>query len=398
MGLVIIWHLGNTWLYAGYAQAALGNYAYSGLCKYKCLCLKFSGCSRHKGSVMKFQLRPGAWVSRAAILLLYAPLFNWAFFSVALSNMQLFSWQQSKEIAFVQFVSGLICWLCVCALEKLDIKGSQSSAFFLGKYCIAVTIGGLLAFKLAFALKLDHTLNNNLPVLPFMVAWMEAALFTAIRHILMQNQRQLVLEKNYKAAQYSALKAQLNPHFLFNTLNLLSSEIEGNPEKAVYILDELSGLLRRVLSGSSKTSVSLEKELELIRHYLALQAMRFEDNLQYHIQVANECLNVAVPSLMLQPFVENCFVHGFKDKLKSSKIVIDIQCQKQKLYISIKDNGVGFKADKHNQGQGISLVQDTLELLYGGRHKNLASVQVLSQIGKGTEVVIVLPILPGSHK
>ncbi len=347
---------------------------------------------------MNFLLNNSVWISRASIVLLCAPVFNWAFFSVALSNMQVFTWQQSKEIAFVQFISGFLCWVCVGLIERFKFKFGHSSGFFIGKYCLCIAIGGLLAFKLAFALQLDHTLKNTVPVLPFMVAWMEVALFAAVRHILLQNQQQLILEKNYKAAQYSALKAQLNPHFLFNTLNLLSSEIEHNPDKAVHILDELAGLLRRVLSGSSQTSVPLEKELELIRHYLALQAMRFEDNLQYHIQVDNNCLNVAVPSLMLQPFVENCFVHGFKDKLKSLKIVIDIQRKKQNLCISIKDNGVGFKTDKQKQGQGINLVQDTLELLYGEGHNNFASVQIHSQLGSGTEVIVKLPLSLGSDK
>ena len=342
-------------------------------------------------------IKHSAWTSRTSILLLYAPLFNWAFFSLSLTNIQKFSWQLSSEIAFVHFVTGLLCWLFILLIDRQDFKTKRNTAFFMGRYILATTIGGLVAFKMTFYMGFNQTPENVVPILPFVMAWLEVALFAAIRHILLQNQQQLVLQKNYKAAQYSALKAQLNPHFLFNTLNLLSCEIENNPEKALDILDELAGLLRRVLHSSSKPNVTLELELELIRHYLALQEMRFEDNLNYKILLDDDCLPVQVPSLILQPIVENCFIHGFKNNLVSAEITISIKQQGPSLFISVKDNGCGFDTSKKVSGHGMALVRDTLALLYSGHPKDSASLQIQSQQGSGTEVIIKLPVITGSQ-
>ncbi len=342
-------------------------------------------------------IKHSAWVSRTSILLLYAPLFNWAFFSLSLTNIQKFSWQLSTEIAFVHFVTGLLCWLFILLIERQDLKIKGNTAFFMGRYFLGTTLGGLIAFKMASQLGFDQTPENIVPILPFVMAWLEVALFTAIRHILLQNQQQLILQKNYKTAQYSALKAQLNPHFLFNTLNLLSCEIESNPEKALHILDELAGLLRRVLNSSSKPNVTLELELELICHYLALQEMRFEENLNYKILVDDDCLQIQVPSLILQPIVENCFVHGFKNNLVLAEITITVKQHGTSLFISVKDNGCGFDTAKEGRSHGTALVRDTLALLYSGHHKDAASLQIQSKLGSGTEVTLKLPIITGSQ-
>ncbi|MGI9288073.1 MAG: sensor histidine kinase, partial [Pseudomonadales bacterium] len=168
-----------------------------------------------------------------------------------------------------------------------------------------------------------------------------------------------------KTAQDAALKAQLNPHFRFNTLNLISAESEENPKKAGVVVDQLADLLRAVLQASNRLQSSLKQEVEIAQHYLELQKQRFEGRLEYAIDVQENLMLMSVPPLLLQPLVENSIVHGFSKRKDTGHIQITATAADKQLCIRVVDDGEGFDTRTLNVGHGISIVKDTLALLYG---------------------------------
>ncbi len=202
------------------------------------------------------------------------------------------------------------------------------------------------------------------------------------------------LEGQLTAAQLKALRMQLQPHFLFNTLNTISSLVEGDARGARKVLSRLGNMLRIMLDEYKQQTIPLEKELEYIGSYLDIEQARFHDRLEVAITVAPEVKQASVPTLILQPLVENAIKHGFSKQAGSGRISIQAQANNhaggQQLELVVADNGRGV-ADvaqlAHRPGIGLNNVRERLEQLYGNRH----SFQVQSAIGQGFTVKISLP-------
>src|SRR5271167_4451988 len=159
---------------------------------------------------------------------------------------------------------------------------------------------------------------------------------TRIEMNLEQNQ-QLLLK-----ARMDALTAQINPHFLFNTLNTVSSLIRYDPDMARGVVIKLSNILRRLLR-KHETFVPLQEELDFIDDYLDIEVARFGgDNLQIHKQIEEHTLDAFVPSMLLQPIVENALKHGLAAKLGGGEITIRTSIRDARLILEIEDNGVGI--------------------------------------------------------
>lgn len=325
---------------------------------------------------------------RPLILLVYLPVFNWLFFSLALVNTQLFTWELAFRLALLLWLATAFCLASLVIVEKYVSPSRDSSRYFIAKYSAGAILGGWIAYEILAIFSLNDHAHREAPIVPVMVALLEVTLLAAMRHILAQNQRQLLLESNYKAARYTALKAQLNPHFLFNTLNLISSEIDHDPAKAIQIVDEFSELLRAVLNSSTKPTIPLTQEIELVRHYLSIQQMRFSHRFEYVINVEPGCKDECIPALILQPLVENSIVHGFADRKESGLIRINISKLNNRLNIQINDNGGGFNEQHCLRGHGLSIVNDTLKLLYADQ----ARFNIDLSIDRGTSITLEIPI------
>ncbi len=197
-------------------------------------------------------------------------------------------------------------------------------------------------------------------------------------------------------ARMDALSAQINPHFLFNTLNTVASLIRFDPDLARVVLVKLSNILRRLLR-KHESFVPLREELNFIDDYLDIEVVRFgRDNLQIFKQVDDRTLDAFVPSMLLQPIVENSLKHGLAPKLEGGQIYIRTSSHEGRLVIEVEDNGVGIPevrlAQVHSDGIGISNVQERLRVLYGTEfHMNISS-----QEGKGTLIRIEVPELISS--
>src|SRR4030081_3219719 len=204
----------------------------------------------------------------------------------------------------------------------------------------------------------------------------------------LERHQQLLLK-----ARMDALSSQINPHFLFNTLNTVSALIRFDPDTARGVVLKLSNILRRLLR-KHETFVPLREELDFIDDYLDIEVARFgRDNLQIHKQIEEPTLEAFVPSMLLQPIVENALKHGLAAKLGVGEITIRTSTRDARLIIEIEDNGVGIPQDRMSQvfgdGIGISNVHERLRVLYGGDFQ----MNISSREGEGTRIRIEIPEL-----
>ena len=197
-------------------------------------------------------------------------------------------------------------------------------------------------------------------------------------------------EKLLMAARVEALASQINPHFLFNTLTSILSLIRSQPETARVLIVKLSGLLRRLLS-SQEHFVTLREELEAIDEYLDIEKMRFGAKLSVEKQIDPSSLDVVVPSMLLQPIVENSIKHGLEPKVGQGRIVIKSVREKGHTIIDVIDDGVGVSVREapHAKGNGIGLrnVNERLRVIYGANYQ----LQLDSVPGEGTCARVIIP-------
>ncbi|MDJ0645275.1 MAG: histidine kinase [Flavobacteriaceae bacterium] len=182
----------------------------------------------------------------------------------------------------------------------------------------------------------------------------------------LDNQKKLKLEGELRTAalksELSALKAQLNPHFLYNIFNTISASVPAKNEKTRHLIAELSDLFRYQLKASQVDKVTLREELEFVKKYLDLEKERFKERLRINIDVDSEILDEKVPPMLLQPLVENSVKHGLSSLIEGGEIAIIIKKKDGKLTFEITDTGVGIKDKSQVFEQGIGLTNTRLRL------------------------------------
>jgi len=194
-------------------------------------------------------------------------------------------------------------------------------------------------------------------------------------------------------ARMDALSSQINPHFLFNTLNTVTALIRLDPDTARGVVLKLSNILRRLLR-KHETFVPLREELSFIDDYLDIEVARFgHDNLDIVKEIDDVTLETFIPSMLLQPMVENSLKHGLAPKLEGGRILLRTKSKDGRLLIEITDNGVGISKQKmphvYVEGIGLSNVRERLRVLYGEDFK----LDIDSREGQGTTIRIEVPEL-----
>ncbi len=174
------------------------------------------------------------------------------------------------------------------------------------------------------------------------------------------------------SAELRALRAQVNPHFLFNSLNTIAALIPPEPEKAELMTVRLARVFRHVLTHTDKSFSTVEEEIDFVRTYLEIEKVRFGDRLSILIEVSEAAEAATVPSLILQPLVENALKHGLAPKLGANKLTIRGSLTQGYLCLSVEDNGVGLKrADRENatpsMGVGLRNIEERLRTIYGSK-------------------------------
>jgi two-component system LytT family sensor kinase len=209
----------------------------------------------------------------------------------------------------------------------------------------------------------------------------------------LQEQETLLLQ-----ARLDALHNQINPHFLFNTLNSISSLVRFQPETARELILKLSKILRALLSRHD-AFVPLRDEIAFIDDYLGIEMVRFGDKLRFEKQLDEDTLDVIVPSMLLQPLIENSIKHGLAPRIEGGSIWLRARCEQDKLLIELEDNGIGMKgsaelearsgADQQRTRIGMNNIAERLRVLYGEQGK----MQVNPSANSGTLIRIELPIV-----
>ena len=235
-----------------------------------------------------------------------------------------------------------------------------------------------------------------------MVVGTELKIFTSVRiQIKLEEQERLLLQ-----ARMAALQNQINPHFLFNTLNSISSLVRFDPDTAREMILKLATILRRLLN-STDSFVALREEIEFIDNYLAIEVVRFgRDKLKVVKELDPASLEAMVPSMLLQPLVENCIKHGLSPKVEGGSITLRSRLIKSRLVVEVEDDGVGMASAQEfvpengqaqslaGMGIGMANVAERLKVLYG----DAAKMMIENREGGGTLIRLRLPILPNPEE
>jgi len=271
---------------------------------------------------------------------------------------------------------GQVSWemlpLVTCALLELGrvalVRATKPSWLFVidprHDWALALTVLATI-MAVAVPIKIWHNTRNEMK--------------------LEQNQQMLL------QARMDALSRQINPHFLFNTLNTVLALIRFDPDSARVVVLKLSKILRRLLR-KHETFVPLREEIEFIDDYLDVEVARFgRDKLEIVKQIEDDTLESFVPSMLLQPIVENCLKHGLAPKLDGGRIQLRTMTRQGKLVIEIEDNGTGISEEKmphvYVEGIGLSNVRERLRVLYGEDFH----LVIRSREGEGTLIRIEVP-------
>jgi len=221
--------------------------------------------------------------------------------------------------------------------------------------------------------------------------WLVVGLYQSIHFYQAAMERQTIaaqLEMQLSHAELENLKSQLHPHFLFNSLHTIGVLMQEDVDAASHLLVSLGDLLRMALERR-ENEITLQSELEFVSKYLEIEQTRFHDRLKVHMDVPSDLLGVYVPSLALQPLVENAIKHGISADSAAGRLEIAAQRQNGRVCLCVRDDGPGpAPVSRLRFGVGLTNVQSRLKQLYGDE----SSLELTRVDGRGCEAVITIPL------
>lgn len=238
-----------------------------------------------------------------------------------------------------------------------------------------IVVGGSDYFKLTLEPEAQHNffmrfLRRTMDYSLFILSWL---LIYYFYHFFQKSRRQqldtLRLETLIKELELKTIKAHINPHFIFNSLNSIRALVDENPQRARKAVTELSNILRSSLQSEKMETVPLEKELNIVKDYLALENMRFEDRLRIEYHIDEDTLDQPVPPMMLQTLVENAIKHGISKQINGGVVKVSSDFKNNYHELTVQNTGYlnGFKSG--DEGFGLSSTTNRLNLLYGDKAK-----------------------------
>jgi len=211
------------------------------------------------------------------------------------------------------------------------------------------------------------------PFYSFMNIYSVVGLFAAVKLFKLYFKNQQIkteLENKNKTSELALLRSQLNPHFLFNTLNNIDTLISSNPEKASDAIIKLSEIMRFTLYDADNDRVPLEKEVAFLENFIALQQLRLKNPFFINFTIEGNCNGKSIAPMLFIPFVENAFKHGLK-RVVAPGIEIKLNCENQNIRFEVSNHFSNLEVQNKDETSGIGLVntRKRLELLYPGKHK-----------------------------
>lgn len=216
--------------------------------------------------------------------------------------------------------------------------------------------------------------------------------FRYYQHYLASELRLERMERSFSEARLNALRMQLDPHFLFNAMNTISSQVERDPRLARGMLEHLGDLLRLSLEARDRQEIPLAEELAFLDHYVAIQKIRFGTSLRIETRVAPDAKYALVPSLILQPLVENAIRHGISRRASGGAVMVTAERSADSLEIRVADDGIGLATGwtlENSTGLGLSV---TRERIVGLNPNGNSRFAVTRRSSGGTQVEISLPL------
>jgi len=305
---------------------------------------------------------------------------------------------------FQFLVWGTLCWLLWRLLgSRIQKAGAVTILGIFVPLSIVTSLAQQMLFVLIFqSLPLNHPEMNYWQRLSMyvyaelldnlLIFWCAFALFRGIGYYQRYREQEQVkteLEIQLANAQIAALRMQLNPHFLFNTMNSISSLMRSDVEAADTMLEQLSCLLRLSLERGESQLVSLREELDFIELYLGMQGQRYSDRVTQSVCCDPELYDALIPSMLLQPIVENAYVHGISKTDTNGILAIESRRDGEQLRICVVNSGIGLgQSTNGRRGVGLRNVESRLRLHYGPE----ATFEIAEFDQRNVKVTIVLPL------
>lgn len=319
-------------------------------------------------------------------------------------------WQRMLLGNLAQWWSwGLMSTLIVAVDNRLPFSGKQPVRRFVAHLLpsLLLTALYLYVFAAVFALvglgRWSAVFSAQTLLIPlqgmFLWSWLVYWLIVGAWQVYQYYQRYVAgelrmerLERSFSEARLNALRMQLDPHFLFNALNTISSQVERDPKLARAMIGHLGDLLRLSLESKERQEVPLAEEIAFLEHYLAIQKIRFGDHLKIEIQIAPEVKYASVPCLLIQPLVENAIRHGTSRRASGGTVIISAQRTGDRLEIRVQDDGVGLPQGwrlETSPGLGLSVTRERIAGLYPD---GAGRFSVRSRASGGAEAEAILPL------
>ena len=278
---------------------------------------------------------------------LLAPRVNWHIVAVSMT--------------MVGIVIGLVIGGIIVAGRPLFLLQENSSTL---AFALLFGILGVIGFRLLFEIWAAH------------------------RKLEQAERDALVRDKALAEAELRVLQAQMEPHFLFNTLSNVISLIHADPNRAARLLEQLTSVLRATLNRTRAPDTTLGDELELVRAYLEIQAQRMDGRLQHKVSATPEIEGLRLPPLLVQPLVENAILHGIETSIEGGTVLVSAEKIGNQVEIKIQDDGVGLdEGDSDAAGECIANIRERLRGVYGDR----GSLALTESSGGGVCVLIRIP-------
>jgi two-component system, LytTR family, sensor kinase len=353
------------------------------------------------------------WMRRALLAALLWTTIGFIFALPSLTTPA--AWRQNLLSYLALWWSwGLLAFVIIAVDVRLPFSEAQLARRIATHLPLSVLFTALMVYLLASVRALlgleQWTILRDVHLLPnalrgmfpwsWLIYWVIVGGWQAYRYyqqFLSSELRRERLERQFSEARLNALRMQLHPHFLFNALNTISSQVERDPRLARGMIEHLGDLLRLSLESKDKQEVPLAEELEFLEHYLAIQKIRFGDHLKVELAIAPETKQAWVPSLFLQPLVENAIQHGLSQRASRGTVAISVEHRNGRMRIRVADDGVGLPSGWSPQksvGLGLAATQQRIAGLYP---KGDSQFAIRNRESGGTEVEIDLPFRVG-HK
>ncbi len=227
---------------------------------------------------------------------------------------------------------------------------------------------------------------QRLYVIPVVLTVLQISIYLAAMYIFSQQEYAFLTAINLQEAELNILRAQGNPHFLFNTLDLITAEIAEDPGNATDIVYDLADLLRINVRLATQKFTSVADELKLVSLYLTLQQKRFKDRLTFEVAVNPDTEQFEIPALLLQPVIENSVKHAVAPFAQNSHISVKSSLSQNQIFIVFKDTGPPFEDVNIVEGNGFRILRKTLALHYASQHE-----LSLTSTSTGTELTLIIP-------